>query len=60
MNQKKGGGVRGGSWEIIKRKGNIILIKKMCIIDKLIRVFCKNEGIKMMVFYLMSTNKSIS
>ena len=49
MNQKKGGGVRGGSWEIIKRKGNIILIKKMCIIDKLIWVFCKNDGVKMMV-----------
>ena len=35
----------GGSWKIIKGKGNIILIKKMCVIDKLIRMFCKNDGV---------------
>ena len=44
MNQKKEGGVR---WEIIKKeKINIILIKNVCIIDKLMWVFCKNDGVK--------------
>ena len=35
----------GGSWEIIKRKGNIILIKKVRVINILIWLFCKNDGV---------------
>ena len=45
--KKKEEGLGGGRWEIIeKEKINIILIKKVCIIDKLIWVFCKNDGVK--------------
>ena len=46
MTQKKGG-VRWGRWEIIEKGNrNIILIKKVCIIDKLMWVFYKNNGVK--------------
>ena len=40
-------GLGGGRWEIIKKvRENIILIKKVCIIDKLIWMFCKSDSIK--------------
>ena len=45
--EKRKEGLGGARWEIIeKKKINIILIKNMCIIDKLMLVFCKNDGVK--------------
>ena len=45
--EKKEGGLGGGRWEIIEKgRRNIILIKKVCIIDKLMWVFCKSNGVK--------------
>ena len=42
--KKKGGGVR---WEIIEKgRRNIILIKNICIINKLMWMFCKSDGAK--------------
>ena len=40
-------GLGGGRWEIIKKvRENIILIKKMCMIDKLMWMFCKSNSVK--------------
>ena len=40
-------GLGGGRWEIIKKvRENIILIKNVCIIDKLLWMFCKSNSVK--------------
>ena len=46
MNQKKKEGLGGGRWEIIEKGERNIILKKMCIIDKLMWVFCKNNCVK--------------
>ena len=47
MNQKKEGGVRWGQvGNNRKREKKYYFNKKVCIIDKLMWVFCKNDGVK--------------
>ena len=45
--QRKKKVLGGDRWEIIeKSEENIVLTKKVCIIDKLMWVFYKNDGVK--------------
>ena len=46
MYSEKKEGLGGGRWEIIKSKGKYYFNKNVCIIDKLMWVFYKHNGIK--------------
>ena len=47
MYSKKKEGLGGGRWEIIKKsKKKYYFNKNVCIIDKLMWVFCKSDGVK--------------
>ena len=39
-------GLGGGRWEIMKKVRKYYFNKKVCIIDKLMWVFCKNDSVK--------------
>ena len=59
MNQKKEAGVRWGQvGNNRKREKKYYFNKKVCIIDKLMWVFCKNDGIKQKKIVLHYNNKN--